>query len=102
MSLTKSQQKKALEIVAGWLGPQMGYDGPAPTGTEAANSARGPVLTPDWDWPHKPTPAIILEGGPYDWAVMVAADEKVQAEMAKIGVFAEPWAGWALCLYREG
>lgn len=95
--LTSEQQETALEIVAGWLGPRMGYDGPAPTGRDAAWSALGPMLVPDWDWPSEPTPTVILEGGPYDWAAECPWD--IQDQMRAIGVFCEPYAGYALCLY---
>lgn len=100
--LTEKQQDKALAVIAGWLGPQMGYDGPAPTGEHAANHAEGPMLRRDWDWPSEPTPTILLEGGPYDWAVEVSLDDDVVRTLRKIGVFAEPWAGYALCLYPTG
>lgn len=100
--VTKAQQRVALAAVAEWLGPRMGYDGPAPTGDEAAAHAEGPVLVPEWDWPSGgPTPTIILEGGPYDWAVEVAGDEAVLAKTRAAGLFIEPYAGYALCLYRD-
>ncbi|WP_156250881.1 hypothetical protein [Pseudactinotalea terrae] len=96
-TLTTDQQQRALDLVAAWLGPKMGHDGPAPTGQEAANRAEGPWLHPTWDWPGKPTPTILLEGGPYDWALEVSWD--LRSQFAGIGVFAEPYAGYALCLY---
>jgi hypothetical protein len=102
--LTVEQQQAALDIVAKWLGPRMGYgDGlPAPTGAEYANRAEGPMLNPAWDWPSDgPLPTILLEGGPYDWACLVSMDNAVCAEMGEIGVFMEPYAGYALCLYAE-
>lgn len=125
-TLTKAQGEKALRIVAEWLGPKMGcikpcgkcpackaglkWDWecerptpvPAPTGHEAAMRAEGPYLNREWDWPSSgPTPTILLEGGPYDWAVEVSMDAEVIAKMRAIDVFAEPYAGYALCLYRE-
>lgn len=99
--VTKRQQAEALALVAAWLGPQMREDGkPVPTGAEAAYRAEGPQLVPDWDWPSSgPTPTILLEGGPYDWAI--EASWELRKEFAAAGIFAEPWAGWALCLYAE-
>lgn len=97
--LSKAKQERALRIVAAWLGPRMGYDGPAPTGRDAAWHAAGPELNPTWDWSGEPTPTILLEGGPYDWAVEVTGDPAVVAAMGKAGVFAEPYAGYALSLY---
>lgn len=98
--VTKTQQAKALALVAEWLGTKMGYEGPAPTGPEAARIAAGPMLNSTWDWPSSgPTPTILLEGGPYDWAICVS--DELAEKFAAIGVFAEPYAGWALCLYRD-
>lgn len=98
--LTRDQQDKALRLVAAWLGPQMGYAGPAPTGREASDRAEGPWLHREWDWPSEgPTPTILLEGGPHDWAL--EAGWQLRSDFAAIGVFAEPYAGWALCLYPD-
>ena len=100
--VSKTAQKAVLNAVAAWLGPKMGYEGPAPTGDDAAARAEGPVLVPDWDWPSSgPTPTILLEGGPYDWAVEVSMDEEVIAKARSYGVFIEPYAGYALCLYPD-
>lgn len=125
-TLSKTKQEKALAAVAKYLGPKMGciepcgkcetckagltYDWqcenptsvPAPTGEEAAYNALGPMLNPAWDWPTGgPTPTILLEGGPYDWAIEIAWDEEFRAEMKRLGIFAEPYAGYALCLYND-
>ena len=102
--LTEEQQDQALAIVAAWLGPQLGHDGPAPTGLEAAWFADGPMLDRLWSWTKHPTcgggtPTILLEGGPDDWAIEASGDLKVVAALKKIGVFAEPYAAYALCLY---
>ena len=100
-TLTTAQQDAALAIVAQWLGTAMGYDAPAPTGPDAANTGQGPMLNREWDWPNSPTPTVLLEGGPDAWAINVSHDETVRAQMREHGVYAEPWSGWALCLYPE-
>jgi hypothetical protein len=123
--LTAKQQQTALDAVAKWMGKKgygtitpcgtcesckagLKYDwqcdepeiGPAPTGEEAAHSGEGPVLNPSWDWPSSgPTPTIILEGGPEEWALEVTWDPEVREALDKAGIFAEPYASWALCLY---
>lgn len=96
--LTHTQQDKALTIVAAWLGPYLGHVGPAPTGRYAADHGLGPVLVRDWDWPTTPTPTVILEGGD-GWAAVIGGDPSVVAALATIGVFAEPYSSYALCLY---
>jgi hypothetical protein len=99
-SLTTEQQDRALAFIAAWLGPRMGYDGPAPTGESAAYRAEGPMLHRAWDWPSDgPVPTILLEGGPDDWAVAASLTTSVINELAQVGVYAEPYAGYALCLY---
>lgn len=95
--LSSKQQKAALNIIAAWMGPKMGYPGSAPTGREAAYKGIGPELVPDWDWSGTPTPTILLEGGPHDWAIIASGE--VCAQMDAIGVFCEPYSGWALSLY---
>lgn len=123
--LSARQQQQALEIIARYLGRKgLGtpicpngrpvndllehedgspcFDvtfGPAPTGREAAHSAAGPMLSPEWDWPGQPTPTILLEGGPEDWAYRASMNPLVIRELAAVGVFAEPYAYYALCLY---
>lgn len=99
--LTKTQQKKALAIVAEWMGTKGygdEYGGPAPTGPEAAFYGTGPELREGWTWPSTPTDTIILEGGPYDWAIDVSWERA--DEFKDIGLYVEPYAGYALCLYR--
>lgn len=103
--VTKTQAETALALVAAWMGKK-GYSAdeskpgsPAPTGPEAAQHGLGPQLIMDWDWPSSgPTPTILLEGGPEDWAIEVGWD--IRDEMAKIGLWSEPYAGYALCIYR--
>lgn len=90
----------ALDVIARWMGPLLGCDGPAPTGREAAYRGAGPMLNVAWEWPGRPTPTILLEGGPYDWAIDASFDEQVIAEMRGLGLWCEPYAGYALCLYR--
>lgn len=100
--VTPAQAEKVLGIVAEWLGPRMGHDGPAPTGPDAAYIADGPMLNMEWDWPSSgPTPTILLEGGPYDWAVECCWDVQQEINRKKLPLFVEPYAGYALCIYRE-
>jgi hypothetical protein len=89
-----------LALVAEWLGQRMNEDGsPCPTGKDAAYKALGPMLLMDWDWPSEPTPAVILEGGPDEWAFWIVADDWFESRAKKLGVWCEPYAGYALCIY---
>jgi hypothetical protein len=98
--VTKTQAEKALALVAAWMGPRgMTLDGsPAPSGKDAADQGMGPQLIMDWDWPGDPTPTILLEGGPYDWAIEIGSD--IRDDLAKMRIWSEPYAGYALCLHR--
>lgn len=99
-TLPQRKQDQAARIVAAWLGPQLGYTGPCPISEEAARNATGVQLKRDWDWPSNgPTPTLLLEGGPEDWAILAAGE--LHDEFRAIGVFAEPYASYALCLYRD-
>lgn len=126
-TVTEAQAEGVLALVAEWLGRkgygtpvcphgqelqdgrfwlhQDGTDcedqgtGPAPTGVEAAHNGAGPMLLMDWDWPGGPTPTVLLEGGPYDWAIEVG--EAIRDRCDAIGVWCEPYSGWALCVYPK-
>lgn len=92
-----------LRLVAEWLGPRMGFDGPAPTGRDAAYTASGPMLNMAWDWPSSgPAPTVLLEGGPYDWAADCCADVQQRLDTLGAPVYVEPYSGWALCIYPGG
>lgn len=124
--VTEKQAKSVLAAVAAWLAtkgygtpicPHKGQElhatkwyahtdgtdcegqtyGPAPTGPEAARMGEGPMLLMEWDWPSSgPTPSIILEGGPEDWAMdcCFAVQEKIGKSL-----FVEPYSSYALCIY---
>jgi len=73
--------------------------GPAPTGKDAAYRGEGPMLVPDWDWPSQPTPTVILEGGPYEWAYDCVFDVQAALDAKRVPVRVEPYACYALCIY---
>lgn len=100
--LSNRQGIEALAIVAAWMGKQgLTEDGaPAPTGRDAAYQAEGPELIVAWDWPSTPTDSIVMEGGLDEWAYR-AADDCAEALRA-LGIYAEPYASYALCLYPIG
>lgn len=91
MTVTVKRAERALAIVRQWAVDRHGY-----TEDELNNSDLS--LKMDWDWPTGgPTPAIIWEEGPYDWAMGLS----FTVSDAIAGVFAEPFSGWALCLYPD-
>lgn len=95
-NVTVKQAEAALAEVARQLGEKLGH--PVPTGEEAANRAAGPMLIMDWDWPGEPTPTIICEGLYLNDGGWTYALDLVKVGDAA-GCYAEPYAGWALCLY---
>lgn len=126
--VTKRQAEAVLVEVAKWIGKKgygvpicpegraVDYDflrhtddgsdcenftcGPAPTGPEAASKAIGPDLRMDWDWPGRPTPTVLLEGGPEEWAINCSYAVQQAMDAAGVPVFVEPYASYALCIYR--
>lgn len=87
-----------LRLVAEWMG---GADAAAvPTGSEAARRGLGPELVMNWDWPSSgATPTILLEGGSEGWAVRVGNDTAFRSRIEELGLFTEPYASYALCIY---
>lgn len=86
--VTKRQAEQALAQVKRLARTKYGY-----TDDELAKSDL--TLRMDFDWGSEPTPTIVWEGGEYEWALAWAWEVKVP------GVFAEPYAGWALSLYPD-
>jgi len=83
---TKTQAAKVLDLVCKKYGYTVG-------------DPYGPDLRMDFDWfGYGPTPTIVWEGGPYEWAVecsFTLLDDCPQ------GVWLEPATNWALSVYRE-
>ena len=99
-TVTERRATLVLNLCAEWIGKAQGLDGPAPTGSEAAWHALGPELNLGWDWPSSgPTPTVLLEGGPYDWACDCCSWVQAQLDARKVPVYVEPYAGYALCIY---
>jgi hypothetical protein len=91
MAVTQKRAMRAFQIVREWAMRTQGYTEEELNGTDLA-------LRMDWDWPSGgPTPSIIWEGGPYDWAMDLSFD----VSDAIAGIWAEPYSGWALCLYPD-
>jgi len=94
--VTKAQADKALAAVALEIRRVYRTGAKVPTGPDAAYHGDGPELNMAWTWPGVPTPTILLESSMFsDWAVAINTDAVGRAA----GVYAEPWAGYALCLY---
>lgn len=91
--VTSSRAQKVLEAVRAAFGVQDGED--------------GPVLTMSWDWAGSgSSPAIVWEGGPYDWAILASGGGRdewgIEHQPVRVsGVFLEPVTGWALGIYPE-
>ena len=75
--------------------------GPAPTGRDAAYRGLGPELRMDFEpyWSNETYPAIILEGGPYDWSVACSYEVQQALNAKGVKVFVEPATGWALGIF---
>jgi hypothetical protein len=77
---------------------------------EDIDKGYGPQLMMDWDWlGFGPNPAILWEGGPYDWTHYTPYGGRceegwtirdVSSQMPP-GVRTEPMTGWALSIYKD-
>jgi len=83
LKVTPTMQAKALQVIKEWMG-----------------EGEEPVLMPKFEGCSGPVPAIVYEGGPHEWPIFVGQDPDVHEALTKIGVWCEPYSGWALCLYR--
>lgn len=57
-----------------------------------------PTLNMTWGWSGRPTPTILWEEGPCDWAIEVLS---VCFNEQPANVWCEPYSGWALAVYQE-
>ena len=100
-TLTTDQQTNAADIIAAWVGPRLGHDGPAPIGEKHYRNASGFMLDPEWE-PHfgdgTPRPTLLMEGNG-DLLVEASLTNEVTDRLRDIGVFAEPLTSYALGLY---
>lgn len=98
-NVSRKNQARALALVAEWIGPLLGLDGPAPTGEAPAREGRGPVLVPAWEptYGGRARPALILEGALPDWAPR--AQHELAEPFARLGIFAEAASASVLQLY---
>lgn len=69
--------------------------GPAPTGPDAAYRGIGPELVMDFDG----NPAIVLEGGPDEWAIRASFDIQREMDAKGVKVFVEPYYSFVLSIY---
>lgn len=106
-------QRKALNLVKGWMGRYLGQgqdeDEDVPSGQRAYESGSGlklhPAWSPTWQDPitgemneEHPRPAIMHEGYP-GWADEASFDEDLNEQLRQIGVEAGNWYGNTLSLY---
>ena len=90
--LTTCQVERAHVIVTTWMHQHYGITDP----TSDSRQFYTPMLQSDFDFGMTPCPALVLELGD-DWAIYAAG--QCRDDLKAIGVFAEPYSGWALCLY---
>jgi len=120
--VTQKQAEATLATVAAWLGTKgMGTPkcpkgrevddhlnhvddgseclfvtfGPAPTGQDAAYRGLGPELVMD----RNDHPTVLLEGGPYDWAIDCTYEVQAVLDRKRVNVYVEPYAGYALSIF---
>jgi hypothetical protein len=76
-----------------------------------ATSGYGPQLVMDWDWfGDGPRPAIVWEGGPYDWVMYLpygGVEEEWGVRLTNVsdgmpkGVWVEAATSWAVHIHKE-
>lgn len=88
MKTIKPTEAQALEVLAR-LNSKYGYDTP---------SEYGPKLVMDFDWGYEEWPAIVWEGGPYEWAV---TDSFWLLDGSAKGTWYEAITSWSLGIYVD-
>lgn len=128
VTVTQKRAEKVLAFVAEWMGTkgmgtcicpegrELTYGlshtddktpcfewtiGPVPTGPDAAYRGAGPELRMDWEgmYANKPTPTILLEGGPEEWAINCSFAVQAKIDAAGLPLFVEPYTSYALSIY---
>lgn len=99
--VTERQARKVLEAVRDQFAPWL------------VDTDDGPELRMEFDWlGYGAHPAIVWEGGPYEWALVVpyGCPARSDSEMGEIGnvahripkgVYVEPDTTWALGIYPD-
>ena len=91
--VTRAKAQKVLTAVRASFGVAAGEEGPA--------------LVMAWDWTGRGAhPAIVWEGGPYDWAILASGGGRdewglVHQPVEVPGTFLEPVTGWARGIWPE-
>lgn len=103
--VTRDHAEQVLAIYAQVMARHTGA--PVPTGEEAYVQGLGPHLKMDWDWPDKPTPTILLEGGVsealpgYGIGAGIVYEVQKEIDRLQIPVWLEPYASYAVCIYPK-
>lgn len=98
--ITTAEGNYVLKLAAEYLATQgMGDEkGNVPTGRDAAYSGTGPMLVEDWDGD---TPSVMLEGGPYEWALEATGYIQERIDAAGKNLFVEPYYSFSINIYRK-
>lgn len=102
--LTEKQIEKTIKLVNEWFDKRNYLDEPDFILHKWLNGTNyhvdgHPIFKADFDWSRTPTPTFIWEGCSIpDWVDEVAYE--LNPILNKQGIFLEPYASWALSIYR--
>lgn len=94
MTVTLEQATAVRDAIAATLSPWVTED-------------NGPTVNMEFDWVGDPHPAVVWEGGPYEWTMYVphgGIEEEfgfnIQPTELPAGLYVEPATYWALSLWE--
>ncbi len=99
MTLTKEQLDAAIKAIENYLKSKYGED--VVIERDKPYQGSNPLFMPEWAYTGDVRPAILWEGGPWEWDGLTYDDAgtALRDELNEIGIWLGSYSSWAVCLY---